>query len=374
MPLAVPCSLTAISLLGGWLAPSAASAASAASGAVVVRPGGPVSAGQAAFARTASATTADVAATAQGMRGGVTGVVQAPDGTGLARVCVLASGQAGSASGITRSGGRYLITGLRPGTYVIGYQDCGTSGNYLDQFYGGSMLADAAGRVPVATGQPTWLRPVTMVPAAGGTLAAARVAARRTAAVTRNAAAAGSSVSGVVRNSSGRKLAGICVSAFRATATSVEGITTLTVSGGSYRIPLHRGSWEVSFANSCGGKYAPQWWKDAGSSAKATLLHVRRRSRHFTGIDAKLVIGGVITGTVRAGRPSGPGLGGVCVFAIGRGRATGVFQRAVSHKDGTYRISGLGTGTYRVQFVPQCGAKGNYLGRSHDGLVAVTNG
>jgi hypothetical protein len=107
--------------------------------------------------------------------------------------------------------------------------------------------------------------------------------------------------------------------------------------------------------------------------AKATLLHVRRRS-HFTGVNAKLVIGGVITGTVRARRPSGPGLGGVCVIASGRGRAAGIFQHAVSHKGGSYRISGLGTGGYRVQFVPQCGAKGSYLGRTHKGLVAVTDG
>ena len=237
------------------------------------------------------------------------------------------------------------------------------------------MLADAAARVPVAAGQPTWLRPVTMVPAeAGATRAMARAAARRSAAGGEKTAARQPSISGTVRNAAGKGLAETCVSAFSATANSVLGVVTLTGRGGRYILPgLRRGTWEVSFANGCGGKYAPQWWKYAGSSSKATPLHVRRGS-HITGINARLVIGGVIAGTVRAGRPSGPGLGGVCVVAIGRGRAVGIFQQAVSHKDGSYRISGLGTGRYRVQFVPQCGTKGNYVGRSHNGLVTVTNG
>jgi Carboxypeptidase regulatory-like domain len=358
----VPCSLIAICLVGAWLSPSAASGA-------------------------AVATGPDVAANAQAMRGAVAGVVRAPDGAGLAGVCVLATGQSatdqsgsatgqsGSAQGMTGSGGRYLIAGLRPGVYVIGYHNCGTSGRFLDQFYGGSMLADAAARVPVAAGQPTWLRPVTMVAAGvGATRAAARADARRAAAISPESAASRPSIGGVVRNAAGKGLAEICVSAFTATATSVFGVGTLTGRGGRYTLPgLRRGKWEVSFANSCGGKYAPQWWKYAGSSSKATLVHLRRGS-HVNGINARLVIGGVITGKVRAGRPSGPGLGGVCVVASGKGRAAGIFQHAVSHKDGSYRISGLGTGRYRVQFDPQCGTRGNYVGRSHNGLVAVTDG
>jgi hypothetical protein len=367
LPFAVPCSLVTICLVGAWLAPSVAS------GAVVVRAGGPASAGQAASDRTAVAAAADVAVTAPAMRGALAGVVRAPDGTGLARVCVLATGPSGSVPGMTGLGGRYLITGLRPGAYVIGYHNCGASGRYLDQFYGGSMLADAAARVAVAAGQPTWLRPATMVPAGAGAMrAAARAAARRSAAASARLAESRPSISGTVRNAAGKALGGICVIASSHTATSAASDFTLSGRAGRYSFFERSDTWTVSFAN-CGGKYAPQWWKYAGSSAKATPLHLRRSS-HFTHIDAKLVIGGAMTGTVRAGRPSGPRLGGVCVIASGRGRAAGIFQQAVSHKDGSYRISGLGTGGYRVQFVPQCGAKGSYLGRSHNGLVAVTNG
>ncbi len=302
------------------------------------------------------------------------GVVRAPDGAGLARVCVVATGQSASVPGMTGPGGRYLITGLRPGAYSIGYHDCGTSGRYLDQFYGGSMLPDAAARVPVSAGQPTLLRPVTMVPAGVGAVrAAARAAARRIAAVGGKAAASRPSISGVVRNAAGKGLPGICVSASSHTANTGIGVGTLTGRGGRYSLNTGRGTWEVSFANDCRGKYAPQWWKHVGSSAKATALRLLRGS-HVTGIDARLVIGGVITGTVRAGRPSGPGLGGVCVVASGKGRAAGVRQQAVSHKDGSYRIRGLGTGGYQVQFLPDCGVKGSFIGRTRTGTVAVTDG
>ena len=109
MPLAVPCSLLTICLIGAWLAPSAASAA------IVARARGvhSASAGQAASDRTA------VAAAARAARGAVAGFVRAPDGAGLARVCVLATGPSGSVPGMTGRGGRYLITGLRPGPYSI---------------------------------------------------------------------------------------------------------------------------------------------------------------------------------------------------------------------------------------------------------------
>src|SRR5215475_12542556 len=174
MPLAVPCSVVTMCFVGAWLAPTAATAT------VSVRYGHLMSEGQRTSDGPTVAATSDVVATSEAMRGAVAGVVRAPDGAGLARVCVLATGRSGSVPGMTGPGGRYLITGLRPDAYLIGYHDCGAPGHYLNEFYGGSMLADAAARVSVTAGQPTWLRPVTMVPAGAGAMrAAARAAARR---------------------------------------------------------------------------------------------------------------------------------------------------------------------------------------------------
>jgi Carboxypeptidase regulatory-like domain len=313
------------------------------------------------------------------MTGVLTGVVRAPDGAGLARVCVEASGASGTKAAVTGRGGRYMIFGLRPGSYAVGFRDCGAPGHYMDQWYGGSILPDGAARIQV-TAITTSLKPVILRPS-GGMRATYRAAARRAAAgraaagrAAGPAAASGASISGVVRNTAGKGLAGVCVSAFTFTANSASGAGTLTGRGGHYSLPgLSRGRWEVSFANGCGGKYAPQWWKHAGSEPKATLIKLRRGS-HVTGIGAKLVVGGVITGTVRAGSTSGPGLGGVCVIADGRGRAAGIEQQARTRKDGSYRMTGLGTGRYRIQFDSQCGAGGRYVGKTLKNLVSVTNG
>jgi hypothetical protein len=306
-----------------------------------------------------------VASTTTGM---LTGVVRAPDGAGLSRVCVVAAGASGTRAAVTGQGGRYLITGLRPGSYAVGFRDCGAPGHVMDQWYGGSILPDGASRVQV-TATTTTLGPVILRPS-GGMRATYRAAAGHAA----SPAASGASISGVVRNAAGKGLAGVCVSASTFTANSASGEGTLTGRGGRYSLPgLSRGRWEVSFANDCGGKHAPQWWKHVGSEPKATLIKLRRGS-HVTGIGAKLVVGGVITGTVRAGTSSGQGLGGVCVVADGRGRAAGIEQQAKTRKDGSYRITGLGTGRYRIQFDSHCGAGGRYLGKSLKNLVSVTNG
>jgi protocatechuate 3,4-dioxygenase beta subunit len=260
---------------------------------------------------------------------------------------------------------------MRPGSYAINFRDCGAAGQYLSQWYGDSVLPDDAARVQVSAGMPATLKPVTMEPL-GGMRTLNRAAARRAASRV-GPAASGSSISGVVRSPAGKGLAGVCVQAFTSTANSVSGVGTLSGAGGRYRLPVTRGKWEVDFANGCGGKYAPQWWKHVGSQAKATLLTVRRGS-HVTGIDAKLVIGGVITGTVRGSTKAGPGIRGVCVVADGRGNAFGIEQQARTGKNGNYRITGLGTGHYRVQFDPECAAGGKYVGRTFKRLVGVTDG
>ena len=322
--------------------------------------------------RTSAAPTAGRSPGATLSDGVLTGQVRGPDGAGLGRVCVVAASRMGTRAAVTTSGGRYVITGMRPGSYAIGFRDCGAAGRYMNQWYGGSILPDVATLIRVTANTPVTLKPVTMQPV-GGMRARDSAAARTAAARSGRSAASGPSIKGVVENAAGKGLSGVCVSAFTSTATSATGEGTLTGRGGHYSFNVGRGRWEIGFANECGGKYAPQWWKHVGSEAKATLLNVRRGS-HFSGIDAKLVIGGIITGTVRAGQSSGPGLGGVCVVANGRGRAAGIEQIAKTRKDGSYKITGLGTGRYQMQFDSHCGAGGRYVGRTLKGLVGVSDG
>jgi len=307
--------------------------------------------------------------------GAIGGVVNGPFGPAPDRMCVVAVGRGGAAAGVTAQGGRYLITGLAPGSYSVGYRDCGRPSRYLNEWYGGSLRPGGAARVLVMPGRPTWLSPLTLHPARASMLRAAAKAAALRNAGARPDAESRPSISGVVKNAAGKGLSRVCVSASHETPTSSYGVATFTSRSGHYSLPnLKVGTWTVAFATGCGGaKYAPQWWNHANSAAKATPIHLRK-GNHVTGINARLVVGGVITGTVRAGRASGRGLGGVCVFADGSGRAAGITQQAVSHPDGSYRIAGLGTGSYRLQFFPECGVKGSWLDRSLKTAVAVTDG
>jgi len=334
--------------------------------------------------------------------GVLSGVVRGIGGGALAGVCVTAAA-GGSASALTQADGRYLLAGLAPGLYTIRYHACDRSGRYLDQWYGGSVQAQGATRVLVAAGVPTLLRPVALLPAtpapAAPRLAALKLAAPRWAALRRAAlrsAASGGAgavggagaaatrpvLSGIVTGRSGKGLAGICVNANQVASggpgAPPSGSGTATGRGGRYSFPafmLPPGKWTISFFAGCGnpGNYAPQWWRHRATAAKATVLRVRRGS-HFVRINAKLVVGAAVTGVVRAGRASGPGLRGVCVLAQGLGAMSDVFQEAVTGAGGRYRLVGLGTGRYQVQFAPGCGNRGDYLGSQYRRAVSVRDG
>jgi hypothetical protein len=129
------------------------------------------------------------------------GTVRMPGGPGLGRVCVVATGRTGTRAAVSASDGRYVITGLRSGSYAISFRDCGAAGRYLDQWYGGSVLPDGAARVQVSAGTPVTLKPVTLRPV-GGLRAIDRSSARRAASRV-GPTASGPSISGVVRNAAG---------------------------------------------------------------------------------------------------------------------------------------------------------------------------
>jgi hypothetical protein len=283
---------------------------------------------------------------------------------------------------MTDAGGRYLITGLRPGAYTISYSFCGQRGRYLSEWYAGRVqsgvaLGDAtvdpadAAHLMVMPGIPASLRPVMLLPARP--LVGDRFAGVLSPPTGRAADRSGRSavISGTVRNAAGRGLAGVCVEGMTSTFDSANGTGTFTGPGGRYTLPAWKGRWTVSFANGCGGKYAPQWWKDQPSDRHATDLRVPRSG--LAGINARLVAGGTITGMVRAASASGAPLRGVCVQAIGIGRAAGIFQQETTRADGSYRLSGLGTGTYRIYF-EWCGSKQSYISRHFPGTVSVTDG
>ena len=289
----------------------------------------------------------------------------------------MAAGPAGRGAALTGATGRYLITGLRSGRYLIRYQDCRPGNEYLPASYG--PLGGAA-PVLVAGALPVTLRPVTLLPAGPAArlrLARAAEQVTRTAlariALARTGKSAG--ISGVARDAAGHGVPGVCVSAEQFTANSVTGWSTITGPRGRYRFPVPPGPWQVSFSSGCGRTpgYAPQWWKYSDTPGHARTLHVTRTGG-YTGIDARLQPGAAIAGVVHAGSSTGPGLPGVCVLTIGTGAMSGINQMAVTGANGAYQVMGLGTGDYQVQFQPGCGSRGNYVGSGYPGQVRAADG
>jgi hypothetical protein len=302
--------------------------------------------------------------------GVIAGEVRSATGAGLAGVCVAAVAGLVAVPALTTAGGRYLITGLLPGRYRLVYGACGQARHYI--------ASGAPRPVSVVAGRPTLARPVTL----RSVRAVPSVHAVRAVPPAIAGPAKGSpAISGTVRNARGKPLAGICVAATENWSGGVPpsgpgDAGTYTNRDGAYAIPAKAtspGRWVVGFT-SCGGKgdYAPQWWKYAATGGKAKVLHIRRGS-HFTGIDAKLGPGAAISGVIRGKSKSGPGLKGVCVFAMGLGAAQDDSGLAISGAGGKYLVTGLGTGRYDLDFEP-CGPSGNYAQGNYPTAVAVTDG
>lgn len=117
---------------------------------------------------------------------------------------------------------------------------------------------------------------------------------------------------------------------------------------GKYTIEgLPTGSYKVEFS-AYGGNYLSQYYDDAASAAAATPVAVTALSAH-TGIDAELHAGGQIKGQVTAASDGAP-LAFVSVCALETGGEEEPFRCAETQDSGRYTISGLPSGSYKVEF------------------------
>ena len=121
--------------------------------------------------------------------------------------------------------------------------------------------------------------------------------------------------------------------------------------------------WVSRSAAATTGNYAPQWWRLRTSAAHATPISIKG-TRIASHIDAALDPGAAILGTIRAVNSAGKPLSGICVQTDS--------ALAVSGKDGTYRLKGLASGQYLVDFDPSCQGdrSSNYIAQQR--LVKVT--
>jgi hypothetical protein len=264
-----------------------------------------------------------------------------------------------------------MIAGLGVGVYTISYRDCADPGAYFEQWSGDAELASDAR--PVLVGPARIRLPlVRLRPTRQAAFVAAAAARSQQLAMARGRLA---SISGTVRNRSGKRLAGVCVFVYPK-GNYFAGVGGSSRRDGSYDFAglLLPGRYLVQFTSGCpnGGNYAPQYWEHAASPDRATVVRLRA-GQSVTGINGRLGPGGELSGTVRAAGTGTP-LAGVCVFVTSV-KPAGLYQfRAVTAADGRYSLNALATGRYQLQFEPDCGNTGNFLPLFPRGSVQVTAG
>ncbi|HXB48931.1 MAG TPA: carboxypeptidase-like regulatory domain-containing protein [Streptosporangiaceae bacterium] len=309
--------------------------------------------------------------------GALTGIVLGAGQVPLGRACVTVTSTAGMRAArtvLTDSAGRYIVEGLVPGSYTIGFSDCSDPAGYFHEWYGRSFTPAGAEHVTVLSGRSIALGPVDLRPTDPQTAIAAQQRALRE--HPRQVSTNAPTISGTVFSPAGRRLSGICVTAWANVPGGQSGVGVSTSRRGTYRFGPDTGGLPgtkvtVQFTTGCGnnGNYAPQWWKHSASEAKATTLSVPAGT-HLTGIDAKLRVGGEIAGTVHGGSARGPVLHGICVQAVGTGGDPD-FASATTGRNGAYLLKGLGTGRYQLTFSTGCGNHGNYLDQTKAARVTA---
>jgi hypothetical protein len=292
---------------------------------------------------------------AAGSTATITGTVTAAvGGAPLSGICVTVfqsgtgPGSPAAGSATTTAGGSYSVTGLAQNMYAVEFSNgCGNSGDYATQWYNNATSEQNAMQVQGNQGFTT------------GNINAQM--------------AAGGDVSGVVTaDPDGSTVQGACVFA-SPVGSSNDWTTAVSASDGTWSLDgLAVGSYDVQFTDGAacfpqGGVnhgYAPQYWQDASTLAAATPVQIVSGTPAGP-IDARLTIGGSISGTVTAA-VGGQALGGICVSAAGA--TFGVFGTA---PDGTYSIPDLATGTYTVGFSNGCGNSQTWVPQSVQAVVVA---
>lgn len=261
-------------------------------------------------------------------------------GKPLPDICVTAFPSRGRGSVVrTSASGRYRVGSLRPGHYFVRFSACSQKSNWLPQWYRG------------LTAPYLRHRPTKVTVTAGKTTTGIDASMRL-----------GGEIDGTVRSKSGQALAGICVVAIgRSGRRFVYEREFKSDANGHYAAHgVFPAEYQVAFFRGCGnkGNYAPSWWRNASTMARASKIAVTF-GQVVTKIDASMPTGAEVTGVVRGGSPTGRRLAGICVFARGRSAGFGS-ALSVTGRHGSYKLVGLTTGKYEIEFL-RCRNRGNYL-------------
>jgi hypothetical protein len=293
----------------------------------------------------AGATTSGIDA-AMVVGGQITGkVTSAATKAGIEGIEVCASPTSGGSGSCasTNSKGEYTIVALATGEYTIDFYVYNGL-NYLPQYYNGKASLAEANAVAVTAGGTTSGIDAAMV--------------------------AGGQITGKVTNSSSHAaVSGIWVCALTSSG-GYSGHCATTNSGGDYTISgLATGEYKVEFSSGGSGVYFTQYYSGKAAFSEAASVAVTAAGV-TSGIDAAMVEGGRITGTVTSAATKA-GLEGVYVCAnVGREEVFG--RCAYTNSAGEYTIVGLAAGEYSLRFNPR---SGNYLSQYYaaKSLVSEAN-
>jgi hypothetical protein len=266
--------------------------------------------------------------------GTVSGVITGPSGAALSGASVRAypgapvNNYSSMTSTTTNASGAYTLKGMPGQVYVQAY--AASSGvNAVSTWWtgtpGGSFKNDEARPVTVAPNAP--VTDINLQAAAGGT------------------------VSGVVRDGNGNPLASKSVTVLtRTDCGTVSAGSTSTDSNGAFSvIGVPAGD---AYVRASGGSYEPVWWTASGGTtdfANAETVAVTA-GQTKSGLVLALPAAGSISGTI-TDATSGTPLYGVSVFAIANACPTQSITKYVSTVtavDGSYTLNGVAPGTQYV--------------------------
>ncbi|WP_427004430.1 beta strand repeat-containing protein [Pseudarthrobacter sp. H2] len=249
----------------------------------------------------------------------ISGKVTVPAGANLANVSVSASsaatrGQMGQ-SGVAPDG-TYKIIGLPAGSYKLRF-----SGGALEQWHENAASFDTATALTVTAGQDLTGVDATLMK--------------------------GATISGKITAPAGVSLSYVSVTASSASSQGPSVQSGSVAQDGSYKIAgLPAGSYKLRFSG-WNSAVLEQWYGGATSFDTATAVTVTA-DQDLTGVDATLVKVATISGKVTA--PAGVELSRVTVSASSAASQGMWGQLAFVASDGSYRITGLPAGSYKLRF------------------------
>jgi protocatechuate 3,4-dioxygenase beta subunit/subtilase family serine protease len=249
-------------------------------------------------------------------RGGITGTVSADGGAPLGRVMIEVYGADGSYAGSawTGSSGFFTVGGLAPGDYKILFN--GQAAGYLREWYRDRPDNASADAVTVLAGEITKSIDETL--------------------------ALGGSISGTLSDADGKPLPGMFVEVYDDATLEYVGDGSADRTGTYVVGGLATGSYRVYFSGGAG--YVGEWYEDQADLFSATPVPVTAPEQATA--SAVLARGGSISGTVTDA--SGNPLPDVWISLHG---ANGIpVAGTTTRADGTYALSGLSAGQFKVCF------------------------